>query len=149
MGAASVDLCEARIPATRIIELGQGFVPTGRILSARDAGVDFTEGRQIGPTRFNHCFSGIRRDADGLARSWLRNPATRLCVTVAMDRTFDYIVAYTGDAIGRPYARTSLAIEPMTCATNAFNRHELGLRALESGRELTGQYGVSAAIGGP
>ncbi len=144
VGASRVDHCEARIPAARIIELGPGFVPTGRILPVRDAGVDFRAFQPVGPRRLNHCFAELLRDPDGMARAYLRNPATGFEACVWMDQSFRYIVAYTGDAIEPPWKRQSLAIEPMTCATDAFNRPELGLITLRPDERCQGSFGISA-----
>lgn len=144
VGAERVDGCETRIPADQIVELGKGFVPTGRILSVQEAQVDFREPRLVGETRLNHCFAGLRRDPDGLARAILRDPRTGRAVTVWMDQAFQYLVAYTGDAIEAPWARRSLALEPMTCATDAFNRPELGMIRIRPGRTVEGSFGITA-----
>lgn len=142
VGPDPVAAWEAGIPADRIVELGAGFVPTGRILNVREAGVDFREPRAVGDVRLNHCFAGLQRDTDGIARAFLRDPRTGRTVTVWMDRTFQYLVAYTGDAIEAPFARRSLALEPMTCATDAFNRPELGMIRLEPGQAVEGIFGI-------
>jgi aldose 1-epimerase len=60
-----------------------------------------------------------------------------------MDRSFDAIVVYTGDAIAEA-PRRALAIEPMTCASDAFNYPEWGLKRLIPGATFSGRYGVSA-----
>jgi len=84
----------------------------------------------------------LQRDDDGLARACLRNPATGRTITVTMDRAFTAIVVYAGDAIPNG-ARQALAIEPMTCATDAFNHPEWGLKRLGSEEEFTGRYEIS------
>ncbi|ALA60746.1 hypothetical protein NITMOv2_4371 [Nitrospira moscoviensis] len=58
-----------------------------------------------------------------------------------MDQSFSAIVVYTGDAIPRA-ARQALAIEPMTCASDAFNHPEWGLTRLQPDETFTGLYAI-------
>jgi aldose 1-epimerase len=58
-----------------------------------------------------------------------------------MDRAFSALVVYTGDAIPN-HARRAIAIEPMTCASDAFNHPEWGLKRLEPGETFKGRYVV-------
>jgi aldose 1-epimerase len=59
-----------------------------------------------------------------------------------MDRSFSSIVVYTGDAIVDA-PRRALAIEPMTCASDAFNHPEWGLKRLAPGDTFVGRFAVS------
>ena len=56
-----------------------------------------------------------------------------------MDRSFSPVVVYTGDAI-IDCPRRALAIEPMTCATDAFNHPEWGLKRLLPDETFSGRY---------
>jgi aldose 1-epimerase len=59
-----------------------------------------------------------------------------------MDQTYPYVMVFTGDTIPDPTRRrTSLAIEPMTCAPNAF-QNGLGLIRLEAGQVVTSRWGI-------
>jgi aldose 1-epimerase len=58
-----------------------------------------------------------------------------------MDRSFSALVIYSGDAIADA-PRRALAIEPMTCASDAFNHPEWGLKRLEPGSSFGGQFAV-------
>jgi aldose 1-epimerase len=52
---------------------------------------------------------------------------------------------FTGDALAQPERRRrSLAVEPMTCAPDAFRSGD-GLRTLTPGQSLTCAWGVRAA----
>jgi aldose 1-epimerase len=66
-------------------------------------------------------------------------------VTVWMDAGFGYAVLYSGDPLPESHRRKSLAIEPMTCASDGFNRPEWGLARLAPGETLSGRWGVRAA----
>jgi aldose 1-epimerase len=52
---------------------------------------------------------------------------------------------YTGDAITNA-ARRALAIEPMTCATDAFNHPDWGLQRLEPGDSFSGRYRIRSSL---
>jgi galactose mutarotase-like enzyme len=62
-----------------------------------------------------------------------------------LDRGFDFVQIYTGDASSDPARRrASLAVEPMSCAPNAFNSGH-GLRVLAPGESFEGRWGISAS----
>jgi aldose 1-epimerase len=78
----------------------------------------------------------------GMARATLQHQASGRRIEVEMDRSFSAIVVYTGDAIVDA-PRRALAIEPMTCATDAFNHPEWGLKRLQPDETFTGRYLVT------
>lgn len=131
----AVDSVTLQSPAGSLVEF-DGLLPTGKVVDV-PADLDFREARAVGPRRLNHCFTGLARDADGFARVRVGD------VELWMDGNFPYLVLYTGDALG-PDARKALAVEPMTCATDAFNRPEWGLRVLAPGATMQGTWGLSA-----
>jgi aldose 1-epimerase len=139
LGSTHVDGDVLTLPFTQVLEF-ERLIPTGTILSVVDAGLDFTSPRQIGETCFNHCFLAPLRDADGLARVRLQRGARQ--VTVWMDRAFNYVVLYTGEGLATAVRRTSLAIEPQSCASDAFNHPEWGLVRLPVGETLDATWGV-------
>lgn len=143
VGRDLIDDCELELPARAMIEFDDKLLPTGRQISLEGTPYDFRKSRLIGQTRFNHCYSRLDRDDNLLSRVWLRSPETGREVCVWMDGSFNYVVIYSGDPLGEPIARRSLAIEPMTCATDAFNRHEWGLAPLDPGHVFRGRYGVA------
>jgi aldose 1-epimerase len=143
VGTETVDETEARIPASHFLEFEPTLVPTGHLLPVAGSEVDFRRFRRVGSTKFNHCFTGLDRDAYGITRAGLQDPDSGRTVTVWMNDAFRYLVVYTGDAIPAPDARRALAIEPMTCATDAFNHPEWGLAILPPGESFSGRFGVS------
>lgn len=146
VGTEKVDETETLLPASHYLEFEPTLVPTGNLIDVAGTPFDFREFRRVGETRFNHCYTGLIRGADGLARAKLRNPETGRTVTVWMDDSFPYLVVYTGDAIPEPHARRALAIEPMTCATDAFNHPEWGLATPAPGETFQGRYGIHADL---
>ena len=128
-----VDALTLRSPAKELVEY-EGLLPTGRVVPV-PTDLDLREGRPLGPLQLNHCFTGLVRDGDGFARVRAAD------VELWMDRAFTHLVLYTGDALG-PNARQGLAIEPMTCATDALNHPEWGLRVLAPGEVFAATWGV-------
>lgn len=127
-----------RVPAATLIEF-RDLLPTGRVVDVPGE-LDFRSPRRVGATRLNHCFAGLVRDSDGFLRAHVGD------VEVWMDRSFPYLVLYTGDALG-PDARKALAVEPMTCATDALNHPEWGLCVLQPGEAFTGTWGIGLRPG--
>jgi aldose 1-epimerase len=142
VGSAFVNADTLTLPFQQVLEFRK-LIPTGRVDSVADTGLDFRAPRLIGDTAFNHCFLAPQRDADGMVRVVLSNDARAL--TVRMDRAFDYVVLFTGDALPVGMARASLAIEPMSCGSDALNHTDWGLVRLAPRATLRGTWGVSVA----
>lgn len=119
-----------------------GLLPTGRILPVEDSPYDFREPRPIKDLALNTCFVSPRRDSDGLCRLRLSSADNARALTVWMDAAFNYVVLYSGDPLPASLRRRALAIEPMTCGSDAFNHPAWGLVTLAPGQELTGSWGV-------
>jgi aldose 1-epimerase len=140
-GSPLIDDSEVKIPGAGYVEFNERLTPTGRIIPVTATEWDYRSNRPIGARRFNHCYVQLERDADGLATASLRHPGSGRTIDVTMDRSFSAIVVYTGDAIPGA-ARRALAIEPMTCATDAFNHPAWGLQQLPPGRSFSGRYTI-------
>ena len=66
-------------------------------------------------------------------------------LTVWMDASFRFVQMYTADDVPDPERRRGgVAIEPMTCAPDAFNSGD-GLVVLEPGASFAGRCGLTAA----
>ncbi|MDR3707365.1 MAG: hypothetical protein P4L33_03620 [Capsulimonadaceae bacterium] len=144
VGSDLINADTLHVPFTKMIEFGEYFLPTGRILDVAGTPLDFTSPRVIGDVIVNACYLAPRRDADGMARVRLSQPATGRSVTIWQDRAYDYVVLYSGNALPENLRRRSLAIEPMSCATDAFNHEGWGTVRLEPGESFTGSWGVEA-----
>ena len=146
VNTAHLDDAEVEIPATEYLEF-ESLVPTGKLLSVAETSLDFRKLKKIETAKFNHCFTKLIRDENGTTRAILRNPETKQRTTIWMDKTFDFLVVYTGEAIPAPFSRKAIAIEPMTCGTDAFNHEESadwGLLKLEPGTSIHGSFGISS-----
>lgn len=141
VGTSLIDEAEARIPGAGYLEFNEQLAPTGTIIAADGTDWDYRDYRRIGSRRFNHCFVQLERDADGMATASLRHGASGRTIDIVMDRSFSAVVVYTGDAIVEA-PRHAFAIEPMTCASDAFNHPEWGLKRLAPDETFSGQYRV-------
>jgi aldose 1-epimerase len=140
-----IDAVLLRVPMDSTLEFDADLLPTGRVLPVDGTAYDFRTARPIGGTVFNTCYLHPRRDPDGLLRIRLQAGEGGRAVTVWMDRAFDYAVLYSGDPLPPSHRRRALAIEPMTCGSDAFNYPEWGLMALAPGETLAGAWGVTPA----
>ena len=139
VGTSTIDDAEVRIPGASYLEFNERLVPTGAIVNVADTPWDCRCFRRVGGHRFNHCYVGLERDAQGLATASLRHGAHGRAIDVTMDDAFSAVVVYTGDAIADS-PRAALAIEPMTCASDAFNHPDWGLKRLVPGELFSGRY---------
>lgn len=142
VGSDSVNDDELELPFASVLEF-ENFIPTGKVLSCAEAGLDFYSPRKIGETVFNHCFLNPEPDCDGTVGVKLRN--AERTVHVWMDKSFPFVVVYTGENLPENLRRRSLAIEPMTCGSDAFNNPEWGLVRLKPGEQFAGTWGVSVS----
>jgi aldose 1-epimerase len=131
--ADRVDGVELQIPAGTVLESNERGLPVGDAPVSGE--LDFREAREIGPTVLDHCFTGLGRDADGLARVRLGE------TTLWVDESWPYVMVFTGDPLP-DVARRSVAVEPMTCAPNAFRTGD-GLIVLEPGETHAGSWGIT------
>ena len=80
-------------------------------------------------------FSDLDRDEDGRVRVVIGE------TTLWADERYPYLMIFTGDGLP-DVQRRSLAVEPMTCAPNAFVSGD-GLVRLEPGESHAGAWGIS------
>lgn len=141
VGTPLIDEAEVQIPGTAYLEFNERLVPTGAILGVAGTPWDYRRFREIGRQLFNHCYIQLERDAQGMAIASLRHAARDRTIDITMDHAFSAVVVYTGDAIADA-PRAALAIEPMTCASDAFNHPDWGLKRLVPGETFSGRYNV-------
>jgi len=136
-GPGPLDEWRLRFPASQVLVVDEDrLIPSALEGVGIDAGrFDFRVTREIGDARIDHAFTGLRRGADGEMRVELRAP-DGAGVAMAWGPGCDWLQIHTADLPGAPAGadRLGLAVEPMTCAPDAFNRgEEAGLVALEPG----------------
>jgi aldose 1-epimerase len=142
VGSGQIDTDLLQIEMASILDFVD-MLPTGKVLPVEGTPFDFREPRPIASMKFNHCYLNPIRNSDGLTHVRLTAPEVDRSVTVWMDAAFNYVVIYSGDPLPEPHRRSSLAIEPMTCGSDAFNHPEWGLVTLQPEETVTGAWGVS------
>jgi aldose 1-epimerase len=131
------------VPAATRVPVDERMLPAGPEIAVAGTEYDFTRARRVGAQRLDTCFGRLVRDADGRARVRLGGAGGRE-VTVWMDAAFPYVHVYTADAVDDPVrARAGIAVEPVTCAPDAFNTGA-GLVVIEPGASFTGRCGLAA-----
>lgn len=139
-GAPTVDTVLLRAPARVVLRSNGRGVPTGSMPVAGTP-FDFRSERPIGATVLDHAFTELYRDAGGIARVSLRDPAGGHAVSLWVDKAYPYLMIFTGDPLP-DVARRAVAVEPMTCPPNAF-RSGTDLIVLDPGESFTGTWGIS------
>ncbi len=145
IGTESVDKAEAKIPATGYLEFNEQLAPTGKVLSARErSGIiaSFVPSANVDSTIVIWNSSA---NASGMATASLRHRESGRTIGCG-DGSCVLDGRYTGDAIA-DVPRRALAIEPMTCATDAFNHPDWGLKRLLPGETFGGSSRSSAHVG--
>jgi aldose 1-epimerase len=120
---AAIDGLHLRIPADRYVAVDSNLLPTGEIVPVEHTGYDFRAGRSVGSNELDVAFC---RTGNPVALA-----SRRYRLAIETGAAFRYIKVFT------PPDRRSIAIEPITAATDAFNRPELGLHSLEPEGSLT------------
>jgi aldose 1-epimerase len=137
-----VDAAVLRVPATSVLEADERGIPTGRSLPVAGTEHDYRQARPIGTAVVDSCYADLERDGDGVGRIALQHPGGSPRITVWVDAAFHFVMVFTGDTLEPPRRRRGVAVEPMTCAPDAF-RSGLGLRVLEPDQRSTAVWGVT------
>jgi aldose 1-epimerase len=170
-GEGHVDDWTLDLPADEVLAVTPDRLsPIG--LRAADADdpqrFDFREARRIGAVEIDHAYTALTRDADGLTTvrvtvptpsrvaadassgtSGRGGPATGSGVEMVWDAACPWVQIHTSDkGVGKPGHRAGLAVEPMTCAPDAFNAstydYDAGLIVLEPGESATASWRIAA-----
>ena len=125
LAASSVDGWQLQIPAQTLIRSGADLIALpgdAAYVSLDDLpALDFREPRLLGDSILDHEYTDLHAEADGRIRTRLRDPASGLGMAVWQESGVMH--AFTADTASRD-ARRAIALEPMECMANAFNRPE-------------------------
>lgn len=148
VGSGDIADWELTVPARTLIHTGTdlivlpgaaAYVPVDTVPA-----LDYREPRRIGDAILDQGYTDLDADADGCLRTRLRNPATELGLAVWQARGVMHV--YTADTLARD-ARRAVALEPMECMADAFNRPECAdAIRLEPGAERAFRCGVELEI---
>lgn len=148
-GEGRVDDWTLELPASQVLSVTPDrLVPTR--LGPVETAFDFRTSRRIGETGIDHAFTGLSRDAAGVATVRLTDAAGD-GVAMSWGLACPWVQIHTADLPGggeRPGHRAGLAVEPMTCAPDAFNADDYGfdtgLVVIEPGGTAEASWRISA-----
>lgn len=133
-GSGAIDAWALTLPAsTRLLTDDERLLPVGTE-DVTGTPYDFRSTRPIGDAVLNHAFTDLER-VDGIATVTVGD------VELWVDAAFPWLLVYSADDTA--WARTSLAVEPMTAPVDAFNSGT-DLVHLEPGATHTGTWGIRA-----
>jgi aldose 1-epimerase len=141
MGTEKVDELILRAPGRTVLKTNDRGIPVGSE-PVEGTEYDFRRPRPIGMAKLDHAFTDLERGDDGLASVELLDPEDERSLLLWLDDGYRYLQLFTGDPLP-DVARRSLAVEPMTCAPNAFRTGD-GLLVLEPGETTTSSWGIRA-----
>jgi aldose 1-epimerase len=137
-----IDEARLKMPALMRLETNDRMIPTGRLLPTKGTAYDFLESRPIGSLSMDTAFAALVPDSDGLVRVTLEAATNEPSVTLWMEPVYRFVMVYTPDSVPEAARRRrSLAIEPMTCAPNAFRSGD-GLMVLQPGQSMSATWGI-------
>lgn len=152
-GPGALDTWTLELPARDVLEVTSERLSP---VAVREAAThdperfDWRTPRVLGAVEIDHAYTGLDRDADGLATVRVTDPSGT-GVAITWDAACPWVQVHTADLPGgpaQPFHRSGLAVEPMTCAPDAFNAarygHDAGLTVLEPGAQSTASWRIAA-----
>jgi aldose 1-epimerase len=140
-GTDHVDECRLVLPAAEVLEVTPDRLLPVRTAPVDGSGLDFRGGREIGETFLDHAFTGLATDDDGLTRVRLTSPSGGGVECSWDPAVLPWVQVHTADTPDVATNRTGLAVEPMTCAPDAFNSGQ-GLVVLPPGGEHAASWSL-------
>jgi len=140
-GSSGIDDCLLQVPAGKYFECNDDMSPVLPALPVDGTKFDFREPRTIGTTRLDVTLTELARDDEGKAVVNLLARDGSISITCKYDEPIRYVQLYTGDTLGS-HRREGVAIEPYTCAPDAFN-NGLGLIRLAPGASLRVRWTIN------
>lgn len=136
VGADLVDDAVLRAPGTTCLQADHRGIPVGSVPVAGTA-YDFRHPRRLGEIVLDTAYTDLEGDEVRLS-----SPADGRGARLWMDGSYRWLMVFTGDTLVPDRRRRGLAVEPMTCAPNAFVTGD-GLRVLEPEESWTTTWGLS------
>lgn len=149
-GEGLVDEWTLELPATEVLAVTPDrLIPTDLVAVDADdpERFDFRSPRGIGGVEIDHAYSGLLRDESGYATVRITADGGS-GVEMSWDEACPWVQIHTADKPDPAQSRLGLAVEPMTCAPDAFNdaaySFDSGLITLEPGAESQASWRIGA-----
>jgi len=130
-----VDRLELQLPTVEKYDLDERAIPRG----SKKLYSEFAASKRIANTQFDDCFRLIEPMEKAETRVNVAEQMELIFWQETGENKFNYLQVYT------PPDRNAIAIEPMTCAIDAFNNQD-GLILLKPGESIDGSYGVMLSV---
>lgn len=151
-GEGRVDEWTLELPAAQVLEVTPDrLIPTELTsVEANDPErFDFRTARVIGAVEIDHAYSGLIRGSDGIATVRLTD-SDGTGVEMSWDASCPWVQVHTADKPDPATSRLGLAVEPMTCAPDAFNAgsydYDAGLLVVEPEASVTASWRIAAIV---
>lgn len=149
-GEGRVDDWILELPAEQVLAVTPDrLIPTELVAVEADdpERFDFRAARRIGTAEIDHAYTGIVRDGDGTATVRVTAP-DGTGVGMSWDSACPWVQVHTADKPEPAQSRLGLAVEPMTCAPDAFNAsdyaYDAGLIVIEPEASATASWRIAA-----
>jgi aldose 1-epimerase len=134
----SIEGTMLHIPAKATVDVNERLLPTGTTSPVIGTSADFLTPKSVTGVALNTTYTDLLRDDHGMATFTVTDAEGRI-VEIAMDRNFPYACVYTGESLEPGRRRSAIAIEPMTCAADAFHTGK-DIIVLEPGQHWAGSW---------
>jgi aldose 1-epimerase len=141
-GVPTADLI-LRSDAATVLDVNERQIPVAKLPTANTR-FDMRAGVRVGDNFYDHGFTDLPRDAEGLAHTYLTAPDGRQ-FDIWQDSEFKHVVIFTPDFYWDKSAdekRVAVAIEPQTAGANAFKTGE-DLNWLEPRKVFKASWGMN------
>jgi aldose 1-epimerase len=142
VGDPIVDETVLTVPARRYLPLDNTLTVKPDPLPVDGTPFDFRKPVRVGATELDTTLTDLVRDDAGQVVVTYSSADGATSVTCTYDETIGFVQLFSGDMLPAD-RRTSLAIEPLTCAPNAFN-NGLGLAHVPPGGSVRVRWTLSA-----
>lgn len=152
-GDGALDTWTLELPADTVLEVTPDRLSPVAVASVTSDAerFDFREARVLGAVEIDHAFTDLRRADDERVTVVVSDPSGT-AVAMSWDAECPWVQIHTADlpaGPGTPGHRAGLAVEPMTCAPDAFNAdrydYDAGLIVLAPGASHEAGWTISAA----
>ena len=149
-GPGTVNDWTLQLPATQVLAVtADRLIPTGlhSVHSHHPEQFDFRSPRQLGDVFIDHAFTGLQWDQTGQVAVRVTHPAGT-GVQMVWQTSCPWVQIHTADKPSPELSRLGLAVEPMTCAPDAFNQdaygYDAGLITLAAGGQAEASWRIAA-----
>lgn len=149
-GEGRVDDWTLELPAEQVLAVTPDrLIPTELVAVEADdpERFDFRAARRIGTAEIDHAYTGIVRDDEGTATVRV-TAADGTGVAMSWDSACPWVQVHTADKPEPAQSRLGLAVEPMTCAPDAFNAsnyaYDAGLIVIEPEASASASWRIAA-----